>query len=97
MTPILNDGSENDMPKLLDTSEYLTTQGEEARIASTSRFVHNMGVLAGQTSEHIERMNYIAQDNTVRISYRSGHTVDVNVAGDSWMQMVKDVFGRIEL
>lgn len=62
-----------------------------------SRFVHNVGVLAAQTREGVDHVEYIAEDDCelAKIVFRKGHEKYVNINHDSFSAIVRDIFKNI--
>lgn len=60
-------------------------------------FVHNVGVLASQTRENVEKITYYhcADTEIATIHYTNGATRDVNISCNSWSAIVRDIFKHI--
>lgn len=57
-------------------------------------FVHNVGVLAAQTREGVQKIEYYHKDGIelAIITYKGGSTKKINIAGNSWSAIVRDIF-----
>lgn len=57
-------------------------------------FVHNVGVLASQTREEVKRIYLKKMDNEelAVIEFKDGYTKEVNIYGDSYCAIVRDIF-----
>ena len=62
-----------------------------------SRFVHNVGVLAAQTREGVDRVEYIVDEGCelAKIVFKKGHEKYVNINHDSFSAIVRDIFKHI--
>ena len=53
-------------------------------------FVHNLGELLSQTREGIVGAE-LDDDEIVTVTYKGGHTVQINVNMDSYLAIIRDV------
>lgn len=62
-----------------------------------SRFVHNVGILAAQTREGVDHIEYISEDDCelAKIVFKRGHEKYVNINHDSFSAIVRDIFKHI--
>lgn len=60
-------------------------------------FVHNVGVLASQTREGVDHIEYIHEDDLefAKIVFKKGAEKFVNITHDSFTAIVRDIFKHI--
>lgn len=60
-------------------------------------FVHNVGVLASQTREGVDHIEYYKCDDIeyAVIVFKCGHQIKVNIRHDSYTAIVRDIFRNI--
>lgn len=76
---------------------FLISQGDrEEATKQKEMFVENLGELLSQTREDIISCELVDPEHVV-IHYKDGETQRVNVAGDSYTAIVKDVVNAILL
>lgn len=72
---------------------------EDAAVEVEDRcdFVHNAGVLASQTREGVDHIEYYKCDDIefAEIVFKCGHRVNVNIRHDSYSAIVRDIFKNI--
>lgn len=71
---------------------------DEAVIYADRRdFVENVGILASQTREGVDHIEYIKEDDIelAKIVFRKGHDKYVNINHDSFSAIVRDIFKNI--
>ena len=81
----------------INENDTMFTEDETIVFSQRSDFVHNVGVLASQTREGVDRIEYV-RDNDVelaKIVYKKGHEVYVNINHDSFCAIVRDIFKNI--
>ena len=62
-----------------------------------AQFVNNVGVLAAQTREGVDHIEYIADDDCelAKIVFKKGHEKYVNINHDSFSAIARDIFKHI--
>lgn len=71
---------------------------DDAVICADRRdFVENVGILASQTREGVDHIEYIKEDDIelAKIVFRKGHEKYVNINHDSFTAIVRDIFKNI--
>ena len=71
---------------------------DEAVIYADRRdFVENVGILASQTREGVDHIEYIKEDDIelAKIVFRKRHDKYVNINHDSFSAIVRDIFKNI--
>lgn len=63
---------------------------DEANEADKAIFVRNLGWLLSQTRVGVRGCR-LEQNKTVVITYRNGFEMEVDISGDSYMAIIKDV------
>lgn len=73
------------------------TEDEAVIYADRRDFVENVGILASQTREGVERIEYIKDDGCelAKIVYKKGKEKYVNINHDSFSAIVRDIFKHI--
>ena len=74
------------------------TEDEAVIYADRRDFVENVGILASQTREGVERIEYIKEDDLelAKIVYKRGSKEKyVNINHDSFSAIVRDIFKYI--
>lgn len=64
------------------------------RLEDRTLFVENFGWVLSQTRRCIKRLELKDYD-TVVMHYQNGYTVEVNVTGDSYTDIMKDVLKQV--
>lgn len=67
---------------------------EKAAKADRKLFVRNLGELLSQTREDVVSAE-LDDNEIVTITYKGGHTREVNVMADSYKAIIRDVVKRI--
>lgn len=80
-------------------NEINTMFSEDMTVIDADRrdFVHNVGVLAAQTREGVDHIEYIHEDHQefAKIVFKKGAEKFVNISHDSFTAIVRDIFKRI--
>ena len=63
---------------------------DDLALKDRKRFVHNLGELLSQTREGIVGAE-LDDDEIVTVTYKGGHTVQINVNMDSYLAIIRDV------
>lgn len=78
-------------------AEYIRANETQAMFVSDDlalkdrkQFVHNLGELLSQTREGIVDAE-LDDDEIVTVTYKGGHTVQINVNMDSYLAIIRDV------
>ena len=83
----------------LNLNENSTMFLEDLAVSDADRrdFVHNVGVLAAQTSRGVRKIEYYNEDGheLAIITYKGGNKKYVNITHDSWTAIVRDIFKHI--
>lgn len=83
----------------LNLYENNTMFSEDLAVIDADRrdFVHNVGVLASQTRERVEKIEYYHKDELelAIITFKGGSTKEVNITHNSWAAIVRDIFKYI--
>lgn len=83
----------------LNLYENNTMFSENLAVIDADRrdFVHNVGVLASQTRERVEKIEYYHKDELelAIITFKGGSTKEVNISHNSWSAIVRDIFKHI--
>lgn len=83
----------------LNLYENNTMFSEDLAVIDADRrdFVHNVGVLASQTRERVEKIDYYHKDELelAIITFKGGSTKEVNITHNSWAAIVRDIFKYI--
>lgn len=81
----------------IDENDTMFTDNETLHSSQRSEFVHNVGVLASQTREGVDRIEYIKEQGIelAKIVFKKGHERYVNINHDSFCAIVRDIFKNI--
>ena len=82
----------------LEVDEYKAWQSESETFKNNDRrdFVHNVGVLASQTREEVSMIKYQPHPERAIIVFNGGSTREVNIFGDSYCAIVRDIFKALQ-
>ncbi len=62
---------------------------------SKASFVMTIGVILNEANSDVETTDLI-NDETVLVTFKGGHTKQVNIAADSRMAILKDIIRAVE-
>lgn len=81
----------------IDENRTMFTEDCAVIYADRRDFVENVGILAAQTREGVDHIEYIKEDDIelAKIVYKKGHERYVNINHDSFSAIVRDIFKHI--
>lgn len=81
----------------IDENRTMFTEDEAVIYADRRDFVENVGILAAQTREGVDHIEYIKEDDMeiAKIVFKKGRERYVNINHDSFSAIVRDIFKQI--
>lgn len=81
----------------IDENRTMFTEDEAVIYADRRDFVENVGILAAQTREGVDHIEYIKEDHIelAKIVFKKGPERYVNINHDSFSAIVRDIFKHI--
>lgn len=81
----------------IDENSTMFSNDNAVIYADRRDFVENVGILASQTREGVDHIEYIKEDDIelAKIVYRKGFEKYVNINHDSFSAIVRDIFKHI--
>lgn len=81
----------------ISENDTMFLEDEAVIYADRRDFVENVGILASQTREGVDHIEYIKEDDIelAKIVYKKGHERYVNINHDSFSAIVRDIFKNI--
>ena len=81
----------------ISETKSLFLEDSAVEVEDRCNFVHNAGVLASQTREGVDHIEYYKCDDIelAVIVFKCGHRVNVNIRHDSYSAIVRDIFKNI--
>lgn len=81
----------------INENSTMFTEDEAVIYADRRDFVENVGILASQTREGVDHIEYVKEDDfeLAKIVYRKGKDRYVNINHDSFSAIVRDIFKNI--
>lgn len=88
----------NDFIPNINENNSLFLEDATVEVADRGDFVHNVGVLASQTREGVEKIEYFRKDDeelAIIFYKKSEFTKKINIRHNSFTAIVRDIFSNL--